>query len=776
MAETYADTVDTLDEPRTDTAKPASETDELKEDRDLAKKKLPDLGKHALRIWRSWDDRYARLNAELRVNFLRYKGVKNAIVHPKDQTRIWAPKSSTHFSARSFNRIERGCDIYVSQVMADDPVMQGVPKSQEDEDLDAAQAASEGVMSEWLRLELNDITTEGLIDASWARSIVLHAMWNPRSAGTKPAQMYFTDPETGEKRLDYVDQKGEKSEKDGAAQVWMGNIEVEKLLLFHVRCTEGVRYIHDAPEILIGRLVPLRKVFEMYPELEEEELSKLLGSRPEGLENYLEDYSGEGKRTTEQIVGDTGSFAALSSDTDRNRLLDSKVFFLVYYRAKDRTYRDGYWCHVFGSGCVPEKGRGTLRKWGRRPPVAHLRFMYDSAHVGGRSLVDVLRHKQDAIDFVETQVMNWIKSMKARFAVHALTVVNKDQLRSEQDDIVYYSGPTAPGQLQPAQMPPSLTTWHERWTGAFSDDLGVHGVSRGLHVPGVQSGAHVEALQAADQTILALTRKPMIAYFRQLSRVILAGMKGYWKEERLVSLYGKDRPYVARAFSATDFGDTEDVVLSAGSFLMLTPSQRSQIMVGLVETGAFSPEEIRRNMPTQDVGGFELRESPFYQRARRENELFLAGPPEKLQAERRKVEKENQRIQDSLARVMERANMAMTMGDQFGQAETQRAIQEIQAAAQAVSQRWSSTLAPYLPEIMPFETGTGIGQVHADEHFRALSRSRAERIRSRFPWWYGAFLEHAMAHMPPQQAPAQPAAAPEQGQPAAPPPQPAAVA
>lgn len=745
-----------------------SEQEEVKTDRKLAKMDLPKLGKHAVQLWKDWEVHYRRSNLEAKINLARWRGIKYVQRSPNDRNRIWLPPNIDSWGSKSFNEIERAVDRYVTQVFADDPIMEGVPRSQEDEDLDASDAATDAVQAEWARMKLNEEAFEAFLDACIWRSSFTHLFWDPRAGGKKAAQKFVTDPETGRETLEYVDGEGNQVDKDKAAKVWQGNLRSENLQPFQVRYSPDAKWCHLAAEVTVARMVTLRKAYEMYPDLEEVEIGKLLENRHVDLGGYLADFQADQPRPASDVLkdADTHMRGSEMSAKDRKRLLDQPVFFLVYYRTADRRYPDGYWCHVFGEGVVPEKGRGTLKKWKGRIPVVQMKCMYDPVAREGRALVDVLRSKQDVLDFMETQVLKYLKSLKARWAVSSTSVVNREALRNaDHNEIVYYDG-ERPSGLEPPQMPHEAGVWHEKFKVGFDDAVGLHGSSKGMHVPGVQSGAHVEALQAADQSILSMSRRPIKVYLEETAKLVLAGIKGHWSEERQVAFLGRDERYVQRAFSRVDFGDTEDVILAPGSFLMVTPAQRAQIMTQLIDAQVFDQLDLKRLFPSKNVGGFALKEDPFYQRARRENDDFLAGPPPALVDAFEDMQRTITEIQEQMNDVLQNATLSTALGQPIDPEQQLSMFDRLLEQTQA---EFQSELSRYMPTLASYEQDTEVSMIHAEEHFRALSRSRAERLRRQHPWWVEAFEAHAIEHATIGQRPGfAPQPQPqEQGQPAA---------
>jgi hypothetical protein len=741
----------------TKTAK-VEETDAIKEDQSIVTMSGKELGKHAIRTWQQLESSHKRYNREMKINYATWRGIKFAQVHPMNPDQIYVPPAPHSFESQSFNEIERAVDRYVTQILADDPIMIAQPKKQTDDSLDAAEAATMAIEGEWDRLNLETTIFNMFLDSCIFRSSYAHIFWNPRSTTTTATK--FEKNEDGTTSLQFVNSDGDVvDEKKDAARISQGNLEVEKIPAFWIRHTKG-QTVDEAEEITMARFISLRKAIDMYPDLKKVEIGKLV-HKPQGAAlDELEDYAGKSDKTSSQVIAKDSSVVGTVGDLEDQRkseqlekLLNERVFFLIYYRRKNRAAKSGVWAHVFGDGEVPADAHGTLKKWKGDPPVLQLRCLYDPVSEKGRSLVDVLKSKQDILDFLETQFLDWMTTLKTRWMVHSLTAVNPDALTSHQhDDIIYYDGANTPTQTTAPQFPTALFQMLNAFLGRFEDASGMHGPTKGQHVAGVQSGAHVQALQAADQNVLSLSRREVKPFLERLSELLLRGMQAHWTERRQVSFFGRNRMFVQRAFQNTDFEGVEKVRLAPGSLLMITPAQRSAIMNQLVELQVFDAMDLRRLYPTSEVGGFRLQEDPHWQKARRENEFFKAGPPDAVLKSWRAMEKEIKAIQtDMQGSIDDLQKEQQKVADNPQAAQNlSRVLEEIQqqfdAMIQSVQGQFQTFLTTFLPEILPHEQAIEISVMHFEEHARALSTEKMMRLKRKYPWWFDALERHARQH------------------------------
>ncbi len=730
------------------------------------------LGKWIYGRWQRFDKEEERRAIELKANYLRWSGFPFVQPHPNNPGALFLPKRTEGFQPRGQNEIERACDRYVAQVMADQPVLEAIPGAGgEDEDDDAAEAATHGIRGEWQRLHCWAQLKELMQSVAIYRSGFKHYFIAPgetRKATKKEAT------EDGVREFP-VDSKGiEVDDESLAADIVQGDLDNEILTPFQVRWSNGYTYAHDAPEVMVGRLITLRDLYELYPDTKKVPIRELVNEDiPRDMEEWLTDLSGKSGKT----LMSTNQTADLPDDraTTGEQLggeaavLDSKVFFLIYYRRKSRTYPEGFFCHVVGN-VVPEgrTSRGSIKQWAGVPPIVHYKMLWHPIDKHGRALVDVLRGEQDSLDFIHGQILRWLQSLRARYFLNTNTDVNLSDLEQQHNSYIYYSG-AVPQREEAPVMPRSITDYLDRRKRSFDDKVGIHESSRGIHVPGVQSGQHVQQLKVGDETILGLTRDQVVLGIEQEGKLILQGIKTAWSSQRRIQYFGPDKDYIARALESADFEQTKDVILVPGSFLMVTPSQRTQIMANLVATKLLTPEEVKKFLPTADIGGFSLSENPHFMRARRQNSEFLAGPPPE-------IVKEVERLREQLHAVAGKAGEQAAEFQVGGEEEPAR--QSIEAV-ERVEQSIEAVVDSAGPIHRDYEDEPTIARIHFFEHANALSRKKVDRLPS---WWIRVFEQHAELEgqmaglLKAQTPPAPPGESPPDAQsPGAPPSQPQAI-
>jgi hypothetical protein len=712
--------------------------DAKKGDSTLTKLEGKALAKFVRKRWDRLEDVQRQRLAELKVNFLRYSGHSFVQVHPSDANRVFIPPGSTAKKAPTINKIRRTVHRYVAQITADEPVMEGMPASHADDARDAAEAATLALRGEWQRMALTTALQRTMHFASIMRSGFWFLKWDPDTGEKAPAMKFFPN-DLGEDVLLPVDANGKQvDDVDDAAKISQGNMRVDVMTPANVRW-EGARYAQDAKEVIVGEVINIRALYDSFPETRKIKLSEILGQYepPVNGSAWLQDLRAESPRGTTRSNSDEFLDKVGEDLNDNDNIMDEEVLVIHYFRKIDRTHKKGFHCVVVGDYPIHT---ATLR-YGKIP-VIQFKLIDEVGDPLGLSLVDLLREPQELLDFVNGQILRYLQMMKRRWFVPMHSGVKSRDLMSPTRSIIEYNpqaGKPEP-EIQP-EIPNSMIQFVERFDAEYDDQSGIHDTLQGKHVPGVSSGRHAEALRSGDETLLGLSRTQIKYSLEYAAEVMLTMMQKEWKSERRVRFFGEDKEYVDCAFRSTDFGSTAKVILKNSTLLMLTPAQRLDTIMSLAEAGALGADEIRKLAPLGDVMGISVSEDVHYQRARRQNNRFLEGPPKKLVAARKEYElqlKAAQSREDTLnsRAAMGSANPMLGMDPEA----LKFAVDAIEDQKAVAELAWTEMLDKHNWDHRSWEDRKDIARIHAEVHSDALAKGKVER----FPeWWVQAFEDHA---------------------------------
>lgn len=717
----------------------ANETDSHRELKDQQagkstadKLKEKALAKMVRKRWDRLETVQRQRLSELKVNYLRYRGHSFVQVHPTDPNRVFIPPGATAKKAPTINKIRRAVHRYMAQVTADEPIMEGQPTDHTDEARDQAEASTKMLRGEWQRLSLTQELQRAIHFAGIFRSSFWFIKWDPKAGEEEPAMKFFEN-DRGERVLLPVDAKGNKVDDiSKAAKIKAGNIVIETMSPANVRWSNG-RYAQDSDEVIVGEMMSIRELYDTFPDSKEIKLMEILGKYdpPINAAEWLEDMRAESPRGMRRDHSEEHLARTGEELPDDDNVLDEDVLVLHYFKKPNRTYKKGFHAITVGDYLLH---KGVMRYKGMHQ-VIQFKLIDEVGDPLGLGLVDLLRDPQELLDFVNGQILRYLQMMKRRWFVPLHSGVKSRDLMSPTRSIIEFN--PAAGQpipeVQP-EIPNSMVEFVGRFDEAFNDEMGIHDTLQGKHVPGVSSGRHAEALRSGDETLLGLTRNQIKLSLEQASMLMLAIAQREWKTERRVRYLGEDREYLELAFKGADFGDTTKVVLKNSTLLMLTPAQRLDTIMSLAEAGALAPEEIRRLAPLGDVMGISVSEDVHYQRARRQNNRFLAGPPKKLIKAREEYEQALKALDEqeqhlNTAAQMDMPNSALTLAMQR--------LEDGKADAELI---WTETLDEYAWDHRKWEDRKDISRIHAQVHADGLAQAKVER----FPeWWVQAFEDHA---------------------------------
>ena len=694
------------------------------------------VGKFIKERWTRMDKQARAVQNELRVNFLRYNGEPFAQVHPANTNRVFIPANAKTRLPPSINKIKRTVHRYVAQITADEPVLEGVPAAHNDDARDQAESSTHALRGEWERVRLNRKLQRVQEAAAVMRSGFWFFEWDPSAGGKVKAQKFFKDS-FGKDILGWAGKDGkEVATASEASEMWQGEITCEVLFPFNVRWS-GAGLLEDADEVFVGKVISLRQLYEAFPDTKDVKIKHLVGHVTQEMESWMKEIRGAGgiaSRNSELSDSDLEEIG--SAVEEKSSRLDEPVLIVHYFIKPCRAYPKGYHGINAGEWTVYS---GKLR-YGI-VPVAQFRCMDDLRDPLGFSLVDLLKDPQELMNFVNGQVLRFLQMMKRRWFVPLTSGVNGKDLTNPTRSLIYYNAQGgAPTAEQVPEIPATMIDFVDRFNTDFDDQSGIHETMQGKHVAGVSSGRHAEALRSGDETILGLTRSMVMEGLECAGRIMLAMMQKEWNLERKVA-YFHDRVYLEKAFSNADFGATNSVRLKKGTLLMLTPAQRMDTIFQYAEMGALQPNEVRELAPLVDTAGISLTEDPHYIKARREDSLYLEGPPPKLLKARKAYEEAIVLLESNIKFA---ARVGMASDDPAAQAAAAAIQQDVAMKQQGIESEWQAQLQEYTPDFEEWEATPAISGIHFDKHSGTL----ASRKTAGFPpWWVQTHAAHTLQHL-----------------------------
>ena len=155
-----------------------------------------------------------------------------------------------------------------------------------------------------------------------------------------------------------------------------------------------------------------------------------------------------------------------------------------------------------------------------------------------------------------------------------------------------------PEMMQGVTLPASVYAIFDRWIRVLQECIGVHDVSIGKAPQSGRSGRFVLALQDADNTRLTRTMKRVKRWGEDLFRMLLAIVRQYANDYRLIAIRGADNRWERRAFRGEELvpGATAGGPEVFNIQLRTTGQARSraaqiELVTMLIQYGFFRPED-----------------------------------------------------------------------------------------------------------------------------------------------------------------------------------------
>jgi hypothetical protein len=141
------------------------------------------------------------------------------------------------------------------------------------------------------------------------------------------------------------------------------------------------------------------------------------------------------------------------------------------------------------------------------------------------------------------------------------------------------------------QPPPPLPAWIHQFPDLQREAIrglaGQHEVSEGGVPRGVTAASAIQLLQGADNTRLSAPAKLGKAGLETLARRVLVTIAERWREERLISTFGRDKAAQVMALKGADIGD-RDVVVELTEGVEDSDTVRQQQFADWLGVGLFS--------------------------------------------------------------------------------------------------------------------------------------------------------------------------------------------
>lgn len=203
------------------------------------------------------------------------------------------------------------------------------------------------------------------------------------------------------------------------------------------------------------------------------------------------------------------------------------------------------------------------------------------------------------------------------------------RLTSEPGAVYEYNiiGDHKPEVEQLPSMPPYVFEHLSNLRDDIRQAFGIVDITEGTPPPNVEAGIAIDLLQEMATDRLA----PRILLLeRALSRsgeLMLGLAQEYYKEPRLLKVYGSGGSNKAKRFSQADLKGGVSIHVETGSALPRTRAGRQQRILDYVDRGVLRPDQAYKYLDIADLEGLSTMFQADEDQAYREHDRLLAGQP-----------------------------------------------------------------------------------------------------------------------------------------------------
>jgi hypothetical protein len=590
------------------------------------------------RMWKSQKYRYERLLAEGEVHERQRDGQSNYWVD-KSQDRshwiVYAPPGVSDVPVASFNLADRVLQRLVSQVYADEPVPEAEPATGQPEDRDAAEFATRILLDIQSEANLDDLEkhrTAFDMASSWGSGFV-HYYVDPKGGGQVPVELMahplaqdptvpLLDPRTGqparpeELTRRYVTDQGLSENAGGAQLRWLPKLDADVYPAKHVRFIPAdATGIWDADGVLLVDYITVRKAQLDYAD--------------QGLTLGEDDikFRPEDTRMLMPRSPSRGSIDPNPEDT-RDRLV---ARFRCYWK-RGPLYPNGLRLTTVGKQLVARGPWMARHQDGRTEsldlPVTQIKQLRDPTSPMGRAMMKFLGGAQEQRIQVLSAIQDHLDRVQRRktFVPYTSTYQPGDAQLALETHI-----PIAPGQEPKYEdIPPldqALFPFYQEISREIRDAVGLQETGSGLQVPSVTSGRQALAIISQVHAGLSEIRQNAERAYIRGCRIQLQLVRAFYRQPQLMRWCGEDGEYKMREWMGSDLGSTRDVRIRQGSFTMMAPLQKIELLFGWAQHGAIPPDQVQEMVASKIQAIQGIQDQAHLLRVRRQIEVWRKGPP-----------------------------------------------------------------------------------------------------------------------------------------------------
>lgn len=591
--------------------------------------------KKIIQLWTSQDDLMRPRLAQWKANRLRRKGIAGVtVVKDKDtkSVRVWMPPGP---QIPSLNKAARLCRRMAAMLFTDPAVPEAMPSTDEDSDREAAEFATRALIDLGSEGQLDDtLQNRQAFDLASTYGSGFRRYWvDPKGGGSRPMEVTASPgigslvelnaegPGPGPYVTRYVVADGTFTDDPRDPRIrkqWMPKLRAEVLTGKHVRFLPvTAKDIWDAQGVLVATMTTIGELKSAFPDvakMDEDELKRLAGGRPEGVRDLLP--------------------LALRGNEHNETSRDDALVFVVrcYYRQSPR-HPQGAYVVAAGDGVLLHRSpwRNPETSEALDLPVTQFAQFDDEDDAYKFGLMDLLG---DGNEIRSAQIGTFLEHLD-RFLNRRVFVPTHSTLQPKalQASTGTYIPINPGGEPTYEEIPPFPTAAEkmlEFVTADMDDESGLQQTAQGLAPASVQSGIHAQRI--IEQALVAISdlRENTARALTRGWRITLQLVRAFYTVPQQIGWVGDDGEYKRRQWTGSDLGSARDVQIARGSFTSLTPSAKAAVAEAMAQMGIIDASQLKRIIIGGVGGHVGLKDDPGRMRVRRQITQWSAGPPERI--------------------------------------------------------------------------------------------------------------------------------------------------
>jgi len=477
------------------------------------------------------------------INIAYYAGKQWLIWDSGNKRLMEAPKApgQTRYTG---NRIKKIVRTELSKIFKNKPIMQVIPASNNDDDIDASQIGDKVV--EWMEYEYNLRGRDKKL-ATWGltTNIVFMEPYLDMSLGED-----IQDPETGE---------------------WMksGDVNFDIVSLFECKFDPAAK--------------------------EWDEVRWFCKMKPKDVDWIKEVYGIEVK--PEKGIEEANIFESQLRNINANwnsttgKEMTNHAIVKEYWEMPSSKYPKGRRITTAGDKVldyVEDIGFGEEDTTKRILPFFPFIHINIPGRVQGQSIIEDLIPIQREYNITRSKIIEYQKKQAGKWVVQEESLTS-DITDNDQQIIEYQAGFEAPRLVQPGNLSSDTYKNLEQLIEEFYFISGQQEVTHGATPPGVTSGVAIQFLQEQDDTVMAPTIENYIDCKQKYMSYALKIIRFNYKYERTLKLVGKNKEVELLSFIGSQLTST-DVRIQEGSMFQTSKAGKQQWIMNLVQSGLLNPQ------------------------------------------------------------------------------------------------------------------------------------------------------------------------------------------